>query len=42
MAMRHRLIHEYDKINWRLGWKTAGKDVPEVLAELASEALGNR
>jgi uncharacterized protein with HEPN domain len=33
-AMRNRLIHEYDKINWRLVWKTATEDVPFLLAEL--------
>jgi len=32
--MRNRLIHEYDKINWRLVWKTAREDVPFLLAEL--------
>jgi uncharacterized protein with HEPN domain len=34
VAMRNRLIHEYDKINWRLVWKTATEDVPFLLAEL--------
>jgi len=34
VAMRNRLIHEYDKINWRLVWKTAREDVPFLLAEL--------
>ena len=33
-AMRNRLIHEYDKINWRLVWKTVTEDVPFLLAEL--------
>jgi uncharacterized protein with HEPN domain len=34
VAMRNRLIHEYDQINWRLVWKTATEDVPFLLAEL--------
>jgi len=34
VAMRNRLIHEYDTINWRLVWKTACEDVPLLLAEL--------
>jgi len=33
-AMRNRLIHEYDKINWRLVWKTTTEDIPLLLAEL--------
>lgn len=28
------LIHEYDRINWHLVWKTAIGDVPHLLAEL--------
>jgi uncharacterized protein with HEPN domain len=33
-ALRNRLIHGYDKINWHLVWKTATQDVPTLLAEL--------
>jgi uncharacterized protein with HEPN domain len=40
MAMRNRLIHEYDRINWHLVWKTATEDVPRLLAELAAAVPG--
>ncbi|MBM4036545.1 MAG: DUF86 domain-containing protein [Planctomycetes bacterium] len=33
-AMRNRLIHEYDRINWHLVWRTAIGDVPLLLNEL--------
>jgi len=33
-AMRNRLIHEYDKINWELVWRTATTEVPRLQAEL--------
>lgn len=33
-AMRNRLIHQYDTINWSLVWETATGDVPELLVEL--------
>jgi len=33
-AMRNRLIHEYDRINWHLAWKTTTEDVPLLLDEL--------
>lgn len=31
-AMRNRLIHEYDRINWHLVWKTATTEVPHLIA----------
>ena len=34
-GMRDRLIHQYDKINWDLVWKTATADVPALAAVLA-------
>jgi len=34
MAMRNRLIHEYDRINWHLVWKTTIEDVPRLLTVL--------
>lgn len=33
-GMRNRLIHEYDKINWSLVWRTATQDVPPLLEVL--------
>ena len=33
-GMRNRLVHQYDKINWVLVWKTAIEDIPMLLAEL--------
>lgn len=33
-AMRNRLIHEYDKINWALVWKTARTEIPRLEAVL--------
>lgn len=33
-AMRNRLIHEYDRINWHLVWRTATEDVPLLLGQL--------
>ena len=33
-GMRNRLIHEYDKINWELVWRTAKTEVPSLQAEL--------
>jgi uncharacterized protein with HEPN domain len=33
-AMRNRLIHEYDKINWALVWKTARTEVPQLQSAL--------
>jgi uncharacterized protein with HEPN domain len=36
-AMRNRLIHGYDKINWQLVWRTIERDVPFLIGEL--EAL---
>ena len=33
-GMRDRLIHQYDKINWSLVWRTAAGDVPRLLAQL--------
>lgn len=32
--MRNRLVHQYDKINWKLVWKTANEDVAKLLGEL--------
>jgi len=40
-AMRNRLIHEYDKINWRLVWKTVTEDVPFLLAEMQGLVPGD-
>lgn len=34
MAMRNRLIHGYDRINWHLVWKTTTEDVPHLLTVL--------
>jgi uncharacterized protein with HEPN domain len=36
-AMRNRLIHHYDKIDWPLVWVTASRDVPALLKELESQ-----
>ena len=33
-GMRNRLIHQYDKINWTLVWKTAKEDVSQLLTKL--------
>ena len=33
-GMRNRLIHQYDKINWTLVWRTAKEDIPRLLTEL--------
>lgn len=33
-AMRNRLIHQYDKINWQLVWRTAIQDVPILMDEM--------
>jgi len=33
-AMRNRLIHEYDRINWHLVWRTATQDVPLLQSKL--------
>jgi len=33
-GMRNRLIHEYDKINWTLIWKTVQTQVPALQATL--------
>lgn len=33
-AMRNRLIHHYDKIDWPLVWTTTKRDVPALLSEL--------
>ncbi len=33
-AMRNRLIHEYDRINWRLVYRTAIQDVPILMDEM--------
>jgi len=35
-AVRNRLIHQYDRINWHLVWKTATEDIPRLLSELQS------
>ena len=41
MAMRNRLIHGYDRINWHLVWKTTTEDVPHLLTVLeGDESLG--
>jgi uncharacterized protein with HEPN domain len=37
-GMRNRLIHEYDKINWELVWRTATREIPLLQAELEPEA----
>lgn len=34
MAMRNRLIHEYDRSNCHLVWRTATEDLPRLLTEL--------
>jgi uncharacterized protein with HEPN domain len=33
-AMRNRLVHGYDVIDWPLVWTTAHEDIPKLLAEL--------
>lgn len=46
-GMRNRMVHVYDDIDVKLVWRTARKDVPRLLAELApivssdSEALSS-
>ncbi len=34
-GMRNRLIHEYDKVNWHLVWRTATEDLPALSDHLA-------
>ena len=34
IAMRNRLVHQYDKIDWPLVWTTAGRDIPKLLEVL--------
>ena len=33
-AMRNRLAHQYDAINWSLVWITASTEIPELIAFL--------
>ena len=33
-GMRNKLIHEYDRINWELVWRTAMNEIPVLEAEL--------
>lgn len=35
-GMRNRMVHVYDDIDVNLVWRTAQRDVPSLLAELAS------
>jgi len=32
--MRDHLIHAYDAVDWEEVWKTASKDVPELLEKI--------
>ncbi len=34
-AMRHRLVHGYDEINWERVWETVVDDVPRLSSVLA-------
>ncbi|MGA2401847.1 MAG: DUF86 domain-containing protein [Syntrophobacteraceae bacterium] len=34
MAMRHRLVHGYDSVDWDRVWKTLQNDLPPLLKEL--------
>lgn len=34
MGMRHRLVHDYDQINYDIVWETATRDLPPLAADL--------
>ena len=36
-GMRDQLIHAYDTVDWEEVWKTATKDVPNLLAKIESQ-----
>ena len=33
-GMRHRISHDYGRVNFRVVWKTAQEDLPPLIAEL--------
>jgi uncharacterized protein with HEPN domain len=33
-GMRHRISHDYGRVNFRVVWKTVQKDLPPLIAEL--------